>query len=150
MKLKRVEVDIINTTLDKICEEFEELDTILAYGIAKNKVLIRNEIESISKLKDQLIKRDNKRIEICKKYALKDENGDPIIKDGVYKIDEDDENFKKDFYEFKDKYDKEFAASVEFLEEEIEISVYPMSINLFPKKISVEYIKALLPLIKED
>jgi len=77
-----------------------------AYAVLKNKQLIDiklMEVDFIKNVSPEVIEYEEKRVKICEEYALKDDNGLPIIENDLYKIGEQDE-FKKKMDELLEQY----------------------------------------------
>lgn len=88
------------------------------YAVAKNISILEKEVESLKaslKTTPEYDKYDEQRVELAKKHAEKDQNGEAIIKDKNYYI-KDSEKFEKEF----DKLKKENSKVVEEREKQIE------------------------------
>ncbi|MBD3260093.1 MAG: hypothetical protein GF334_00145 [Candidatus Altiarchaeales archaeon] len=153
--LKKSEVLAINAILARISKDgTEEAPTKLsrrfAYGIAKNSRRIKDEVESIQEAMKPVSEYEQKRIDLCKKYADKDDEGNPILKDNVYQGLRDNEEFRKEIDALSDEYEKSIEGVNTILSEETAIDFYEIPLDDFPEQISVGEMEVLLPLVKEE
>jgi len=127
-----------------------------AYGIAKNKRIVDSEVKSIEeaqknqKLPDGIEEFESKRIELCKKMADKDEEGNPMVANNSFvlvqnkqKFDKKLEKLRKDYDEpisLREKQDKEFQ---DFLKEEVEIDFHTINVNDLPDNVTAQQIGIL-------
>lgn len=135
-----------------------------AYGIAKNKKLFETEIKSMEEAKknlkypeEKLSEFHNKRVELCKEFADKDEAGEPKVSGQTFVISDEgrvafDKKFAtlreeyKETLEEQDKVDAEFRA---FLAEEIELVVHNIKIDDMPNGLTAQQLEALGEIIAE-
>ena len=130
-----------------------------AYALAKNKNLVRSEVEILQKLlqpNESLSKYEEERIELCKKYADKDEAGHPKMSNTNFVI-TDRVGFDKDFAELREKYkieldenDKKIAEINEILEQELEIELHHVSIKYCPSDLTPKQMDILFSIIVDD
>lgn len=100
-----------------------------SYFIAKNKVLIKNEIEPLEearKASPEFMEYDSKRAELALALADKDEKGQPKIENNNFIIVENIKKFQEDLEKLKDSYtnaisetEKRAKEFNELLEEEV-------------------------------
>lgn len=89
MKMTLAEVQMTAQNLAAVA--LKKLPHRLAYGIGKNLMVFQAEQRLI----------EERRVEIAKLYADKDDKGEPVVKDNCYTFAGDGaENFKKEFGEF--------------------------------------------------
>ena len=77
-----------------------------AYAVLKNKQLIDKklmEVDFIKNVSPEVIEYEEKRVKLCEQYALKDDNGLPVIENDLYMIGEQDD-FKTKMDELLDQY----------------------------------------------
>jgi hypothetical protein len=157
MKIKRAE-------LYKILSGLNELSNAkgvkFAYAVLKNKKAIGKELEILEELKKSsefaiLLKKEQefqkKRLELCNKYAKKDKDGKPEIKDDEFVMENKDE-WSKIFDDLKKKenYDeiekeikkkqKEFNS---LLEEEVEIESHKIKQIDLPNEITANQLEKI-------
>ena len=125
-----------------------------SYFISKNKSLINPEInvlKEIEKPSKEFLKYEKEKLNTIIKYAVKKEDGNPLIINNQYKID-NVKGFELEHDKLKEKYkdcikeketkDKEIE---EILNEEIEIELYKIKIDLIPD-IEVDKMDVLIKL----
>lgn len=136
-----------------------------SYGVAKNKIKIRGEINALDKAKEDIESitkdYDEARIDILKEFADKDENGNPEtfidarrvvqfkIVENRSKVEEKVEELQKEHKESIDKQEKEKDIFNGILKEEVEVDVYMISIEDIPEDISVASMTNLTWMISE-
>ncbi|MFW6272824.1 MAG: hypothetical protein ACOC2U_03490, partial [bacterium] len=85
MKMKRSEVIGLLNTIDNVLPLSKKVK--FNYALLKNKKILEAEqeiIKEVLKPSDAFMEFDQKRIDVCKKHADKDENGEVIINDDVF------------------------------------------------------------------
>jgi phenylalanyl-tRNA synthetase alpha subunit len=104
---------------------------------------------------------ESKRIEICEKYADKDENNNTIMKEinGIkeYSLDTTNKKFnteintlKKTFNTVIDERNKQIVEYNNFLQEDTELIFKKIPINLLPEDISFNIVTILKPLLETE
>jgi len=152
----------------------EKLSPRIALGIARNKAVAEEELKLIQearsnvKMPEELIKYDEERIELCKQYADKDEEGNPKLKEIknpetgskqeifvfssennkelVKKIEELIEEKYKEAFERKEDIEEEFE---DLLNEEIDVSMVKLDIDKLPD-LTTEQVKVIEPILEVD
>ena len=140
-----------------------------AYALTKNKNSLAGEHEAITEAMKKIDTEkwnefEKKRIELCKDYCLKEENGSPkidiqsgqpmFVLDPEKKV-EFDEKSKLIFDEYKETIDLHNTQSDDFekvfLQEEIEIDVYKVKLSELENLsgITMMQLESLLPVIDE-
>lgn len=136
----------------------DDLSRKFAYFVARNKRTLKDEVESIqSSIKPNpgMVEYDRKRIEILRKYAKKDDQGNPIINNNQFDIPNDVYlEFKEEMQKILDeeyikealKIHKENEDSLnELLDEEIElVGIVKTYIEELPDKIKPEEVDVML------
>lgn len=146
----------------KIIQLFELLQKNISgnikfnYWLAKTRTKLKGEIEAIKeaiKYDDDFIKYQNERIALCEKYAKKDKEGNPIIKNNNFIID-NEEDFEKEIEALKQKYSETIKKAEErtkeieqFLETTTDTQIPQININDIPDNaFSPEEIELLIEL----
>ena len=159
VKMKRVEIIELNRVLEGLKRIHE---TRFAYSVAKNKQLIKAEVDSIASAQepsDKLKEFDKRRTMLVMQYAQRDDKGqlaesgpgsiklqpDKIVEFNL-KVSELEKEFESSIKEFKDK-DVEFKN---LLKEEIEIELYGIKAEYFPQDIGSDEMSVLMSLIIGD
>ena len=107
-----------------------------AYAIAKNIRLIRAEVELLEKAKSEKYKEyDNKRLELAKKHAQKDDKGNPQIVNNSYIL-ENQEVFNDEFEILKKEYESEIKEYEDLLNTENDIKLYKIKLVDIPLDIT--------------
>lgn len=87
MKITRIKLLEIFGTLEEFAKYAKSVK--LSYTIAKNISLLKGEIELIKKAdspSQDFMEYENKRVEVCKIYAVKNENGEPLVENDKFVI----------------------------------------------------------------
>jgi hypothetical protein len=123
----------IKNILDKV-SNYDGVD--FAYTVFKNKRLIENklmEVDFIKNVSQEIIEYENIRVGYCNQYSKKDANGNPIIENEIYLIEDD----KKE--EFKSKMDELYEKYKPFIDvRQKQIEMFNEKMN---KEIDFEFIK---------
>lgn len=129
--------------------EMELNNVKTSYGIAKNIKLIADEVNATEKIRNKITEEfENKRIEICEKFAEKDEEGNAKIVNNNY-IGIPNEMFNKEMDTFKAEYQPKIDELIEFLKEDVELDLYKMKLECFPNTLKPIDIAVLMPIIEE-
>lgn len=163
MKIKNSELELLASTLMRFGQE--KVHRKLAYGIVRNKKLLETCIEALGaarELPETYKKFDEARLEMCRTYSEKEENGEPKTKfdprqGNIFDIPEETkEEFETKMNELKEEYkeaheekEKHEEELKELLEEEVEFDFYLIDIDFFPEEMSPADMEVLMPLIKE-
>lgn len=129
-----------------------------AYAMAKNINLVKSEIETFRetlKPTNEFNEYENKRIELAKKYAKKDEKGVPMIKGNEYDV-EDRDAFEKEYEELKaenkeiiDAREKQVKDFESFLKEESKLSLHKIKSVDIPENITTEQLSGIMSLVED-
>ena len=127
-----------------------------AYGIAKNKRIVDAEVKSIEdaqknqKLPEGIEEFEAKRIDLCKKMADKDEEGNPLVVNNSFVLAENKAKFDKKLEKLRKEYevaittretqDKDFQ---DFLKEEIEVDFHAIKVDDLPDNVTAQQIGIL-------
>lgn len=172
MKLERKQVVDILNVLNNMGKE--KLSPRIALGIARNKAVAEEELKLIQEARSKvvmpegLLKYDEERIELCKQYAEKDEEGNPKEqevknpdtgqKQSIFVFSPENnkeltkaiekliENKYKDAFEEKDAIEEEFE---DLLNEEIDVSMVKLDIDKLPD-LTTEQVKVIEPILEVD
>lgn len=140
-----------------------------AHAVAKNIAIIKSEAESLQKaidLSDEFKAFEEKRIELAKKHAKKDENGeaiteiiDKVTKAGRYIFEnkEAEALFHKELdvlreenKEVVDAREKQLKEFTELLDKENDIKLFKISIKDIPEEISSKQMTAIFEIVSEE
>ena len=106
--------------IKKILDEVSKYEgTEFAFAVFKNKQLIDKKLKSVDFIRSispEVIEYENKRVELCEQYGKKDENGEPVIDNELYVIDNVEE-FKIKMEELNNIYE----GSINERQKQIEI-----------------------------
>lgn len=122
-----------------------------AYGISKNKKLLETEIQTIneSASKDKnFMEYENARIELLKKHAIKDPQGNPIKNKNQFVL-EDPEKFNEEFEKIRKKFEKSVNEHQEFMETEAEFKPYMINYEDLPQQITAGQLSSIIELVRE-
>ena len=142
------------------------------YTLRKNIEMLKEEIMIINNLKQKLSELspaqqdyEDKRIDICKQYAEKDENNIPKkeqLNNGISVfvfsdknkeiVDKEIEKLSEEYKELLDKDQQEKEEFLTFLEEQIEVELFKFKLSEMPldENIEQKYINCIFELIEED
>jgi len=118
-----------------------------AYVIAKNIQNISAEIKKIQEAcnKSEKIKEyEIKRIELCKKYSVKDEAGEYKKENGNFVIDN-----RLEFNKELSKLQGLLSENDKFLNEDIKIDLHKIKREDLPEKLNADIFLKIMPLIEE-
>ena len=157
MKIKKSEVVALWNTIEQL--GFTDAHIKFTYALAKNKKLIKNEVEAIKESIDPSEKFkefENRRLDICKDMAKKDKDGKPIIINNTEfdikntdKFNSKIEDLKKEYQDDIDKETEKNKQAMEMLEEEIDIDLTQVELDYFPERITTSQMEFLMFLVKE-
>lgn len=115
-----------------------------AYGVTKNLSLLAPEIEAITKAAKDY---ETSRIELAKKFAKKDEQGEPILVRNEYQL-EDKKGFEEAFSELQKT--QSFLDYQELLKQDSDFVPFKIKLDDVPKEISVAQMYGIRDLVDED
>lgn len=132
-----------------------------AYAVNKNINLLKPEVEAIEKSlvsDEKFDKYDKERIELAKKYAVKEENGNPKTKVSEQDpnqqefVMEDLNGFKNALRELQVTHKDAIEGREKYLEENVEIAFFPYRVKLedVPFDISTAQMSSIFAIISED
>lgn len=142
------------------------------YGVAKNKRLVKTEIETLEELSkptDDFVKYEKDRISLVEKLAAKDEGGAPkivkipqarpdgqVIYTSRYDVDENDPKFKAEIKKLKTKYKAAIEGQKKHEEEfegilktEVEVELHLIPLSIVPEMEESLFDK-IYPIIHDD
>lgn len=131
-----------------------------SYAIARNLILLKPEMEALDKAMTpvaEFLEIDNKRVELVKKFAKKNDKNELVLKNNnEYEL-EDSEAFNKEFEALKKDNKEVFDARAKQVEEYIELlkmesdtKLYKVSLHTVPEDITVTEMFNLREIISED
>ena len=130
-----------------------------AYALSKNKKLIMREIEMLNeviKQSEEYAKFEKKRVELCEKYAKKDEKGKPKIEKNEYlianrkKFEKELEKLRADNKEPLDKREIQVKEFNELLENESSYVPFKIKLEDVPKEITASQLDGIKDLINDN
>lgn len=129
-----------------------------ARSVAKNINLLKPDIESLSKAIEPdkgFLEFDKERVKLAKKYAQKDEKGQPVVVNNSFQI-SDQDAFDKEFEVLKNENqkvcedrEKQVKDFQELLEEDVRIELYKIKFTEIPEDISTQQYVSIMDLIEE-
>lgn len=129
------------------------------YAIAKNMNSLKEEVQALAKIleqDDEMKAFEEKRIELAKKHAKKDEKtGNPIsVKNNYVLLDE--AAFEKEYQQLREenkevveKYDKQVAEYSELLKEDCDIKLHKVRLEDVPAEVNAMQMTAIMHMIVE-
>lgn len=133
------------------------------YVVARNRDYLQKEVDAIQKSLEpyeNFQEFEEKRVELAKKHAKEDEEGNPVVigKGNQSKFDiEDQEAFDKELEKLKEEYqeaiDEREKQQEEFndsMEDEIELLLLELKQEDLPEEITANQLSALIPILKTD
>jgi len=126
-----------------------------AYGLAKNRMVINDEITAIEALEKPLSVFDTERLSLCKDYSEKDEKGKPKTEntvDGeVYAGLNENQKFREEMNKLKEKFKTQNEEIDKVLSEDVdEPDFHKISLDVFPDGITTSQMSSLLPLVETN
>lgn len=131
-----------------------------AYNLAKNRKYLTEECELMrgsAKPSEELGKYEDDRIETCKKFCDKNDNGEPKTVNGSFIGLENNKEFEAALKLVQEKHKKALAEHEEkikafnkMLEEEMEIELWAIKLSDVPDNITAEQLQPLMPIIDEE
>jgi predicted DNA binding protein len=115
-----------------------------SYAVAKNKRMIKSiidEYEAALTPSDKYSEYEEKRVNLARKYAKKDENGQPIIKNSVFLIEPDEQvkfekeltTIKAEYTEEIDKYELKQKGYIKALNEDVPVEFHMIEESDIPE-----------------
>ena len=131
----------------------------MAYGVSRNLTLLKPELESLEKASvptDEYKKFDELRIEMVKKFAKKEDKGEPVITGNEFEL-EDKAGMEKAFDELKAEHKEVWDARMKQMEEYNEllktdssVVLYKINLSDVPADITVAQLHGISAIISED
>lgn len=119
-----------------------------AYAMAKNQDKIDRELKPIAAASKALSDFMKKKVDLCNKYADKDEKGKPMVVNNTYVGVDTSIEFRKQFDVLQEEYAAPLKDMEDLMESEVEIEFHMIPLKDFPEKIPGMSI--LFPLVKEN
>lgn len=156
LKLKKRDVLMLHQNLPKL----GNLKGVkLSFAIAKNKKIVEEEAEALVEavaMTDEYKKYEEERLKLCKKYASKDDSGNPVLVADDYLI-KDQVAFDEAIKELNDantelieERDKQVEEGNKLLDEYSSIKLHKIKYEYIPDDVTIAQMDILLPLIAED
>ena len=150
-------------TLDKIVDKGSDKDIRYAYGIAKNRGVLRPEIEALEEARkppESYEAFERERLDLCRNYAKRNpETGEPLTYDEGKRFAIDpskQEEFEAHAKKLREKHQEavgEYEGILkdfeEFLDEEVTAPAWhPVALDLFPADTTPRTLETLAPIIR--
>lgn len=150
--------------LNQIIEELENVkgtNIKFAYGLARTKMHLKDEIESIKRATtppEEFLEFEHKRISLCRAMADRDDDGKPVIsKNGVFSIVQNYDEFmieleqlRKQYKTALDAYGPWKSEQDAFMAERVEVLVHQVDLDHFPNDMTPAQLEKIMPMVKED
>lgn len=166
MKISREKIFALNALFSKLSQQ--KTNVMFQYTIAKNKRLLVPEIESVREAQEdptpneRLSEYQEKRINLCKVYCNKDENGEPIILDigkptsrfdfnpeEKEKLNAEMEPINEEYKDAIEEQEKKEKDFYELTQEEVDIPFNLFKLKDMPKEITGIDLDLLFDFIEE-
>jgi hypothetical protein len=129
------------------------------YAMVRNKSILKSElalVESAFKASEKYFQYDSKRVDLLKKYAEKDEKGNPVIESNNFKLlPEEEKKFldelnvvKEEFADALKEREKQSQEFNKLLDEPISFELHMISLDIIPDEVTKEQMEILMPLIR--
>ena len=129
-----------------------------AYAVAKNSNILKREIDALNTAIKPLPgfeAYDTARVELAKKFAKKDEKGEPVIEDNQYVL-EDKPAFDIGLAELRESFKEtleirqtQLDEYKKLLAEEVGLTLHKVKLDDVPKEITVDQMTALQEMIED-
>ena len=129
-----------------------------AYDVAKNSQIIKHELMALQeavKPSDKFIEFDQKRIELCREHAEKDEKGGSIIVGSEFSIkdkqafDADLANLRDEFRDVQDARENQIKEYEQLLEEPCDLNFHKVSKDDLPENITAEQMLGIIEIVED-
>lgn len=127
-----------------------------SYALIKNIKTIELEIQKLNESiipSDDFLKFEQERIQVCQDHTQKDENGDPIVIDNEFQI-ENQEEFNIALLPIKEKYGRilqlrqnQIDAYNRMLDEKIEMDLILVGVDELPKEMTPNELEDIYPIL---
>lgn len=131
----------------------------LAYALAVNLKKVGEEIEALQagiQPSEEVTAFEKARVDLCGNHAQKDEDGEAIIEDGSFVI-EDVKVFNKALSALRSEYSEALEAQVKaqeeykvLLEEDSSIVLTKVSLEAFPEEVTAAQMSQLMSMVKDE
>ena len=133
-----------------------------AYTIARNSEQLKSEVRAIQKVakaEEDYVTYDKDRVELVKKYAVKENGTEKIVGEGenAHYVISNQEDFDKELKELQKKHRKAIDRRIEqekeldaFLDKEVEVVLFMLKFEDLPQNITPGQLEALSPILAKD
>lgn len=152
MKAKKSDILTLYSVLEQLSNGTHQIK--FSYFIAKNKKKLKDEVELLKELAippENYQEYDQKRANLAKEMADRDNNGNPITSENTYVITEKREAFDTAVNALKDKYedaikefDEKYGQYKEILKEEVTFDGHAIKVDDLPEKIEPALIELFM------
>lgn len=146
---------MVKSELMVIAKTLEELVGVsgsirFKYAVSKNIKKISEDVSAIEKVRGEVINGfEEKRIELCQKYADKDENGEAKTENEQFVGLVGNEEFESAMKELNDEFKPKFLELEEFLNSEVDVDWYKIKLDDIPESVKTIQLIVIDPLIVE-
>lgn len=157
---------MIKNDLFNLVKVFEEIKSVssnpkFAYAIAKNKKLIKTEVDLIRgaiKPNGDMDEYDKARVALCRDFAKLDENQNPVVSNNNFVIDEEKQkDFDSKIDELRTKYKtvldehrERLLEADQLLKEDVSLDFHLMDIDVFPDGLTQEQYEHLMVFVNME
>jgi hypothetical protein len=151
---------------EKILKLYQALNTLgnlrgvkFAYFVVKNLNILKPEIEALQKSLEpsgDYNAYDAERVELAKKFAKKDEKGNPVVENNSFVL-EDKDGFDKELKGLVKKHktaldirEKQISEYNELLKEETKVELYKVKLADVPEDITTEQMAGIFEMVEDE
>lgn len=143
---------IITAILEEKIPSDKKLSVKTRYNLLKNKSVMAAEVDPINQVQAQLGPFEQKRKELCEKWASKDANGNPVTQTdangrSMYNITNLIE-FNKELKVLQEE-SKEFNDYEKILNEEVNLNLFKINVDDLPNDLPTPLLERLLPILED-
>ena len=130
-----------------------------AYAVSRNIAILKPEVEALNKAlegSDEFKQFDEKRVELAKKHAKKDDKNKPLVNRGQFEIENQEafdaefETLKSEHQEVWDARQKQVDDYNDLLKTESELQLYKVSLTDVPVNITVAQMHSISDIVTEE
>ena len=145
--MKNIELLNLNSSLGTL---FGLKGVKFAYAIAKNTIVIQAEVKLLEDAKNEKYKEyDKKRLELAKKHARKDAQGNPLVINNSYIL-ESQEMFDAELGILRKEYEMEIKEYEDLLNTENELKLFKVKLSEIPVDITIGQMFVIESFVEES
>lgn len=152
MKAKKSDILTVYSVLEQLSKGAHQVK--FSYFIAKNKKKLKDEVDLLKELalpSEKYQEYDQKRANLAKDMADRDNNGKPIVSENTYVITENRKKFddavdalKNEYEEAIKEFDEKIGQYRDILKEEIDFDGHAIKVEDLPEKIEPALIELFM------